>query len=156
MPFLTNVPLPQCLQHSSATRRLLARDHDRGCTRYLLEVKCLFLRGNNNGYAIDDIPLVIFGGHDSIDEALRDNNAIPLTSQNGQNLSVKVISEDEGIAFDKAAGRWAGAPIAAARRAAREPTAIGKVTKFFDVATKIQETVTRASKKFTYVIVYGG
>src|SRR4051812_28768740 len=41
MPFLTNVPLPQCLQHSSATRRLLARDHDRGCMRYLLEVKCL-------------------------------------------------------------------------------------------------------------------
>src|SRR3954451_3437330 len=41
MPFLTNVPLPQCLQHSSATRCLLARDHDRGCTRYLLEVKCL-------------------------------------------------------------------------------------------------------------------
>src|SRR3954468_10753981 len=47
MPFLTNVPLPQCLQHSSATRRLLARDHDRGCTRYLLEVKCL--RGGAGG-----------------------------------------------------------------------------------------------------------
>src|SRR4051794_12776295 len=43
MPFLTNVPLPQCLQRSSATRCLLARDHDRGCTRYLLEVKCLAL-----------------------------------------------------------------------------------------------------------------
>src|SRR4051794_22064918 len=41
MPFLTNVPLPQCLQHGSATRRLLARDHDRGCMRYLLKVKCL-------------------------------------------------------------------------------------------------------------------
>src|SRR3954447_2763416 len=41
MPFLTNDPLPQCLQRSSATRCLLARDHDRGCTRYLLEVKCL-------------------------------------------------------------------------------------------------------------------
>src|SRR3954452_23241305 len=41
MPFLTNVPLPQCLQHSSATRCLLARDHDRGCMRHLLEVKCL-------------------------------------------------------------------------------------------------------------------
>src|SRR4051795_8464193 len=41
MPFLTYDPLPQCLQHSSATRRLLALDHDRGCTRYLLEVKCL-------------------------------------------------------------------------------------------------------------------
>src|SRR3954452_14284258 len=41
MPFLTNVPLPQCLQHSSATRRLLTLDHGRGCTRYLLEVKCL-------------------------------------------------------------------------------------------------------------------
>src|SRR4051794_32615725 len=41
MPFLTNAPLPQCLQHSSATRRLLARDHDRGCIRYLLQVKCL-------------------------------------------------------------------------------------------------------------------
>src|SRR3954452_23514078 len=41
MPFLTNAPLPQCLQHSSATRRLLARDHDRGCMRHLLEVKCL-------------------------------------------------------------------------------------------------------------------
>src|SRR4051794_33850427 len=41
MPFLTNVPLPQCLQHSSATRCLLALDHDRGCTRYLLKVKCL-------------------------------------------------------------------------------------------------------------------
>src|SRR3954447_26847280 len=42
MPFLTNAPLPQCLQHSSATRRLLARDHDRGCMRHLLEVKCLY------------------------------------------------------------------------------------------------------------------
>src|SRR3954471_10775926 len=41
MPFLMNVPLPQCLQHSSATRCLLARDHDRGCMRHLLEVKCL-------------------------------------------------------------------------------------------------------------------
>src|SRR4051812_27141794 len=41
MPFLTNAPLPQCLQHSSATRRLLARDHDRGCMRHLLKVKCL-------------------------------------------------------------------------------------------------------------------
>src|SRR3954447_20814535 len=41
MPFLTYDPLPQCLQHSSATRFLLALDHDRGCTRYLLEVKCL-------------------------------------------------------------------------------------------------------------------
>src|SRR4051812_18595483 len=41
MPFLTNVPLPQCLQHSSATRCLLARDHDRGCMRHLLKVKCL-------------------------------------------------------------------------------------------------------------------
>src|SRR3954454_17185588 len=43
MPFLTNAPLPQCLQHSSATRRLLARDHDRGCMRHLLKVKCLEL-----------------------------------------------------------------------------------------------------------------
>src|SRR3954449_13326669 len=41
MPFLTYDPLPQCLQHSSATRFLLALDHDRGCTRYLLEAKCL-------------------------------------------------------------------------------------------------------------------
>src|SRR4051812_18025151 len=45
MPFLTNAPLPQCLQHSSATPCLLARDHDRGCMRYLLEVKCLQIRG---------------------------------------------------------------------------------------------------------------
>src|SRR3954452_19929758 len=57
MPFLTNVPLPQCLQHSSATRRLLARDHDRGCMRYLLEVKCLYkfffplVKGEINGRA---------------------------------------------------------------------------------------------------------
>src|SRR4051794_20652796 len=40
-----------------------------------------FLRDNNNGYAIDDIPLVIFDGHASIEETLRDHNAIPLTSQ---------------------------------------------------------------------------
>src|SRR3954453_15504172 len=51
MPFLTNVPLPQCLQHSSARRRLLARDHDRGCTRYLLEVKCLPRRPDVEGLA---------------------------------------------------------------------------------------------------------
>src|SRR3954452_19573644 len=41
MPFLTNDPLPQCLQHNSATGGLLGRDHARGCRRYLLKVKCL-------------------------------------------------------------------------------------------------------------------
>src|SRR3954464_5377207 len=49
MPFLTNVPLPQCLQHSSATRCLLARDHDRGCMRHLLEVKCLDFSSSRSG-----------------------------------------------------------------------------------------------------------
>src|SRR3954453_4422285 len=49
MPFLTYDPLPQCLQHSSATRFLLALDHDRGCTRYLLEVKCLPSRAWHSG-----------------------------------------------------------------------------------------------------------
>src|SRR4051812_34862092 len=43
MPFLTNDPLPQCLQHNSATGGLLGRDHARGCRRYLLKVKCLLI-----------------------------------------------------------------------------------------------------------------
>src|SRR4051795_9930031 len=41
MPFLTYDPLPQCLQPSPLTPLLLARGHQRGSRRYLLEVKCL-------------------------------------------------------------------------------------------------------------------
>src|SRR5215217_6050227 len=41
MPFLTNDPLPQCLQTSSAMAHLLAQGHRRGSRRYLSDVKCL-------------------------------------------------------------------------------------------------------------------
>src|SRR4051794_27204601 len=41
MPFLTNDPLPQCLQLSPLTPLLLARGHQRGSRRYLSNVKCL-------------------------------------------------------------------------------------------------------------------
>src|SRR3954454_23079079 len=50
MPFLTNDPLPQCLQHNSATGGLLGRDHARGCRRYLLKVKCLRLERGDQGF----------------------------------------------------------------------------------------------------------
>src|SRR5690349_19209 len=44
MPFLTNDPLPQCLQTSSDIALSPPIGNRRGCGRYLLEVKCLGLR----------------------------------------------------------------------------------------------------------------
>src|SRR4029453_11093889 len=44
MAFLTNDPLPQCLQTSSVTPLLLAQGHPRGNGRYLSNVKCLLDR----------------------------------------------------------------------------------------------------------------
>src|SRR3954447_12576338 len=41
MPFLTNDPLPQCLQPSPLTPLLLDQGHRRGSRRYLSNVKCL-------------------------------------------------------------------------------------------------------------------
>src|SRR5215208_4617412 len=41
MPFLTNDPLPQCLQPSPLTPLLLAQGHQRGSKRHLSNVKCL-------------------------------------------------------------------------------------------------------------------
>src|SRR3954453_1895070 len=41
MPFLTNDPLPQCLQLSPLTPLLLAQGHQRGSRRHLSNVKCL-------------------------------------------------------------------------------------------------------------------
>src|SRR5689334_17329638 len=41
MPFLTNDPLPQCLQASSDIALSPPIGNKRGCGRYLLEVKCL-------------------------------------------------------------------------------------------------------------------
>src|SRR4051794_30051532 len=41
MPFLTNDPLPQCLQTSSDIALSPPIGNRRGCGRYLLEVKCL-------------------------------------------------------------------------------------------------------------------
>src|SRR5690349_3570397 len=41
MPFLTNDPLPQCLQTSSDIALSPPIGNKRGCGRYLLEVKCL-------------------------------------------------------------------------------------------------------------------
>src|SRR3954464_11423517 len=43
MPFLTNDPLPQCLQPSPLTPLLLAQGHQRGSRRHLSNVKCLRL-----------------------------------------------------------------------------------------------------------------
>src|SRR3954454_8348671 len=43
MPFLTNDPLPQCLQTSSDIALSPPIGNRRGCGRYLLEVKCLEL-----------------------------------------------------------------------------------------------------------------
>src|SRR5690242_6973432 len=45
MPFLTNDPLPQCLQTSSDIALSPPIGNRRGCGRYLLEVKCLKVRG---------------------------------------------------------------------------------------------------------------
>src|SRR5690349_10046430 len=44
MPFLTNDPLPQCLQASSDIALSPPIGNKRGCGRYLLEVKCLFFQ----------------------------------------------------------------------------------------------------------------
>src|SRR3954462_15333068 len=44
MPFLTNDPLPQCLQTSSDIALSPPIGNRRGCGRYLLEVKCLRTR----------------------------------------------------------------------------------------------------------------
>src|SRR5690348_6170236 len=44
MPFLTNDPLPQCLQTSSDIALSPPIGNRRGCGRYLLEVKCLEVR----------------------------------------------------------------------------------------------------------------
>src|SRR3954453_11995282 len=44
MPFLTNDPLPQCLQTSSDIALSPPIGNRRGCGRYLLEVKCLLER----------------------------------------------------------------------------------------------------------------
>src|SRR5881398_242160 len=42
MPFLTNDPLPQCLQPSPLTPLLLDQGHRRGSRRYLSNVKARF------------------------------------------------------------------------------------------------------------------
>src|SRR3954454_12074773 len=65
MLFLTNDPLPQCLQHNSATGGLLGWDHARGCRRYLLKVKCLKFAA-----AVEPYPL-IDGEADAIVAACR-------------------------------------------------------------------------------------
>src|SRR3954471_21163899 len=41
MPFLTNDPLPQCLQPSPLTPLFLDQGHRRGSRRYLSNVKCI-------------------------------------------------------------------------------------------------------------------
>src|ERR671913_105671 len=41
MPFLTNDPLPQCLQPGPLTPLLLALGHQRGGRCYLSKIKCL-------------------------------------------------------------------------------------------------------------------
>src|SRR4051812_36925120 len=46
MPFLTNAPLPQCLQPSPLTPPLLVQDHQRGSRPYLSRVKCLDVNSN--------------------------------------------------------------------------------------------------------------
>src|SRR4051812_25863517 len=43
MPFLTNDPLPQCLQPSPLTPLLLDQGHQRGSRRHLSNVKCLHI-----------------------------------------------------------------------------------------------------------------
>src|SRR4051812_29398046 len=82
MPFLTNVPLPQCLQHSSATRFLLALDHDRGCTRYLLEVKCLR-------------PDRQVREHDSNEQCLPSKSLLPMASEFSEYLDHVATARSE-------------------------------------------------------------
>jgi hypothetical protein len=112
-----------------------------------------FVLGNNMGYTIGNIPLVIFGGHASIEDELSNKRAITLTSQNGQHLNVQVISEGERKDLAQATKRWLGAPIVAAKRAASQPTFTEQAKAFTSDTGKIQDTVVRASKKFTYVVI---
>src|SRR5689334_1548269 len=62
MPFLTNDPLPQCLQPSPLTPLLLARGHQRGSRRYLSDVKCLAVA--------DEVPM-----QDVVRDFVRDRKA---------------------------------------------------------------------------------
>src|SRR4051794_11813639 len=55
MPFLTNDPLPQCLQPSPLTPLLLAQGHQRGSRRHLSNVKCLKAEGDFNKRCAEQI-----------------------------------------------------------------------------------------------------
>src|SRR3954451_19728873 len=96
MPFLTYDPLPQCLQHSSATRFLLALDHDRGCTRYLLEVKCLhkLLRWRPVS-AGRDRPDRQVREHDSNEQCLPSKSLLPMASEFSEYLDHVATARSE-------------------------------------------------------------